>query len=174
MLMGGMRAGPMAILVIYIVVLMGAAMGASAGFDAENVSQTEMYLENETLVVGNNETDVSFDAENASRSDPYEQAESTSPTLWLADRYGDQFPQIVPDRVNNAAQNASMTLAKRMYWGALSIAVGTADATATWTYHNRWWLPQWLVKGVLQLGMVIPIGGMLYVSFKRLQELRKQ
>lgn len=174
MLMPGMRAGPLALLVLYVVVLFGAMFGASTGFTAENASQTEIYLEDETLVAGGNETNVSFDAENASKSDPYEEAESTSPTLLLADRYGDEFPQIVPDRVNQAAQNTTMTFAKRMYWGALQVTVDVADVTATWTYHNRGWLPQWLATGAFQLAGVAPFGIVGYSLFRRFQEIKQQ
>lgn len=174
MLTGGMRAGPMALLILYVVVLFGAIYGANAGFTAENASQTDIYIEGDTLVSGNNETKVSFDAENTSKSETYEQAESTSPTFWLANRYGHEMPQILPDSVHHPIQNSTMAFAERMYWGALHITVGVADVTATWTYHNRWWLPQWLVAGVFQFAAAGPFAIFGYSVFRRFKEAKRQ
>jgi hypothetical protein len=145
---------------VWLIACSMAGIGLSTGYDASTESETDIYLDGEVLVVGENETNMSLDRDR-------------EPNPRLDEEVDDlpEFPDPTPDRFREPIQDGANATIEAMYWGSLEATVPIADATATWSYHNRGWFPAWVAKGMLNLAMLAPLAGIGWLVARRVEEV---
>lgn len=157
-------------LALYMVLITGLIMGVNAGYTADAPQDTEIYLDGDTLHVGNNTTNVSFD------QPPPAERNATNGTQSLEDLPVDEeqlevnlAEGILPSWMAHRLNETTQAFAERMYWTLLGASIHVADAAATWTYHNQWWLPSPLANFGLTIAAVAPVGGYGYRIYREVR-----
>ena len=127
------------ILLVYLLVVMGAMLGASAAHEAETRSEASVEFNGTHFVVGDDVIDV----EEGSESDEWsDQANATQgPDYDLpGESYADEFEEV---------------LINQMLTSAYSVVAWSGDLVATFVYDHQSWLP-WAVLEIVFLLAQLP------------------
>jgi hypothetical protein len=150
---------PMGTLVMsWIVVCAGLSAGLALGYDATSESETEIYIDGDDLVIGDERSNVSMDGRDEPEPAYLEDVEELP-----------EIPSPVPARFENSIQEQTNATVDWIYWNSLELTITIADAAATWSYHNRWWLPAWVARSFLNVLAFGPLAGMLLIYSHRLR-----
>lgn len=131
-------------ILIYFVMVLGIAMGANAGYEAQTVADTEIEYTGESVIVGGNETELNTTIE------PDEPA---------------------TDPVDRTIQNGVIDFSETLLHACFTMAFTVADYVATGTYYISPVVPQFVVGGVLNVLSAVPVIGGVYVLLTRVQEI---
>lgn len=159
----------MALLFLYLFVVMGAIIGVNEGYEADSAADTEIYIEGDTLVAGDNTTNISFNVEDDPESDAIQAVENDS-LIQFAEWVNERTPRLLPRSIEHRIEAGALTATEHAYWTIMRLVMGVADSTATWTYHNQW-LPVPIVKTVFNAAAIGPLVGIGYLQVRRVKEL---
>jgi len=148
-------------LALYMIVLMGAIMGANVGYMADSPQDATVHYNGSHVTNGaTGETDnISLNVSDI---------EDGQERLYGID-LGDGFNIDYPGKAT--VKDATRGMARNMGKAAFIVGFGVADVTASVVYHLQW-IPQWLVSFLFNLMAFLPVLGVGYVAVRKVSEVR--
>lgn len=153
--------GLMMLVMAWLIVAASLTMGVSHGYQAETAADADIYLDGEELVVGENRSDISIEGHETEQP----------PEMERFDRLPD-IPTPMPEVVRDPMGEAANTTVAGLYWTTMEAMVPVMDASATWTYQNRGWLPLSVLQGVLNVAAFGPLVGVVWLQVQRVREVK--
>ena len=146
------------LLAVYMILMLGMVMGASQGYAAQNVTAAQVDYNGTHMQVGTQPPENTTIAFNESE---------TTPTERVLNRTVGVNQSALPqhERVQGAVHGHTRGTARTMF----RMAFTAADYTATFIYYNQW-LPKPLVTGVLRVGAYVPILGIFYFGYRKVEQ----